>query len=255
MQETILKAKSLCKSFSNEGEQNHVLKNIDLEIYKGDFTVIMGSSGSGKSTLLYCLSGMDRPSAGEVYYNSKRVDNLKEKDLALFRRREIGFIFQQMHLVPNLSVFENITVPGYLLKKLPAKEIDKRAEQLLGEVGLTGLKGRLPSQLSGGQQQRAATARAMINGPQIIFADEPTGNLDSKSSNSVMKCLGKMNDENKTTILMVTHDSFAASFCKKIIFIKDGIVNMQIVRKGTRKEFFDHILDCLAVLGGERNDI
>ncbi len=221
MQETILKAKSLCKSFSNEGEQNHVLKNIDLEIYKGDFTVIMGSSGSGKSTLLYCLSGMDRPSAGEVYYNSKRVDNLKEKDLALFRRREIGFIFQQMHLVPNLSVFENITVPGYLLKKLPAKEIDKRAEQLLGEVGLTGLKGRLPSQLSGGQQQRAATARAMINGPQIIFADEPTGALNSKAGNEILNLMTEINIKGQT-IVMVTHDIKAATRANRIIYISDG---------------------------------
>lgn len=227
MQETILKAKSLCKSFSNEGEQNHVLKNIDLEIYKGDFTVIMGSSGSGKSTLLYCLSGMDKPSAGEVYYNSKRVDNLKEKDLALFRRREIGFIFQQMHLVPNLSVFENITVPGYLLKRLPTKEIDKRAEQLLGEVGLTGLKGRLPSQLSGGQQQRAATARAMINGPQIIFADEPTGALNSKAGNEILNLMTEINVKGQT-IVMVTHDIKAATRANRIIYISDGQIAGEI---------------------------
>lgn len=227
MPEIILKAKSLCKSFSNEGEQNHVLKNIDLEIYKGDFTVIMGSSGSGKSTLLYCLSGMDKPSAGEVYYNSKRIDNLNEKNLALFRRGEIGFIFQQMHLVPNLSVFENITVPGYLLKKFPSKEIDKRTELLLGEVGLNGLKGRLPSQLSGGQQQRVATARAMINSPQVIFADEPTGALNSKAGHEILNLMTEINLKGQS-IVMVTHDIKAATRANRIIYISDGQIAGEI---------------------------
>ncbi len=221
MPETMLRANSLCKSFSNEGEQNHVLKNIDLEIYKGDFTVIMGSSGSGKSTLLYCLSGMDKPTAGEVHYNDNRVDNLNEKDLALLRRKEIGFIFQQMHLVPNLSIFENITVPGYLLRQLPPKEVDIRAEKLLSDVGLSDFKSRMPSQLSGGQQQRVATARAMINEPKIIFADEPTGALNSKAGREILDLMTDINLKGQT-IVMVTHDIKAAIRASRILYIYDG---------------------------------
>jgi putative ABC transport system ATP-binding protein len=164
---------------------------------------------------------MDKPTAGEIHYNDKRVDNLNEKDLALFRRKEIGFIFQQMHLVPNLSIFENITVPGYLLRRIAPKEVDKRAEKLLSDVGLSDTKNRMPSQLSGGQQQRAATARAMINSPQLIFADEPTGALNSKAGHEILNLMTEINIKGQT-IVMVTHDIKAAIRANRIIYIYDG---------------------------------
>ncbi len=221
MKQVIIKTTSLCKSYSTNGQQNHVLRNIDLEIFKGDFTVIMGSSGSGKSTLLYNLSGMDSPTHGEVSFCGKRIDNLTERELAAFRRRDIGFIFQQMHLVSNLSIFENITVPGYLLKKYPNKEIEKLAENLLEKTDIKELKYRLPSQVSGGQQQRAAVARALINEPTLLFADEPTGALNSKAGTEILKLLTDLNRDGQS-ILMVTHDVKAAIRADRIIYLQDG---------------------------------
>ena len=159
---TIISAKNLCKSFANNGEQNHVLNNVDLEIYEGDFTIIMGPSGSGKSTLLYCLSGMDKATQGQVIYNNMDLTKMKEKDLALLRRGDFGFIFQQMHLVSNLTIFENVAVSGYLNKNKSAKEVKERAVMLLKKMNLENALKRLPSQVSGGEQQRAAIARAMI---------------------------------------------------------------------------------------------
>lgn len=227
MKQVIIKTASLCKSYSTNGQQNHVLRNIDLEIYTGDFTVIMGSSGSGKSTLLYNLSGMDTPTQGEVHFNGNRIDNLTEGELAAFRRKDIGFIFQQMHLVSNLSIFENITVPGYLLKKYSGKEVEKRAENLLEKTDIKELKYRLPSQISGGQQQRAAVARALINEPTLLFADEPTGALNSKAGNEILKLLTDLNRDGQS-ILMVTHDIKAAIRADRIIYLQDGQITGEI---------------------------
>ncbi|MDP4094818.1 MAG: ABC transporter ATP-binding protein [Bacillota bacterium] len=227
MKETILQTKALCKSYTTDGEQNHVLKNINLEIYKSDFTVIMGSSGSGKSTLLYNLSGMDTPTSGEVYCGTRRIDNLKENQLAKLRRTEIGFVFQQMHLVSNLSIFENITMPGYLMNKFPAREIERKALALMESMGIKELKYRLPSQVSGGQQQRAAVARAMINEPVLLFADEPTGALNSKMGREILKLLTDLN-RNGQSILMVTHDIKAAVRADRIIYLHDGQLTGEI---------------------------
>lgn len=221
MKQTIIKTKSLCKSYVTNGQQNHVLRNIDLEVYKGEFTVIMGSSGSGKSTLLYNLSGMDVPTSGEVYFEEKRIDNLKEAQLAKFRRSNIGFVFQQIHLVSNLSIFENVTVSGYLLNKHSVKEVEYRAEILLEQTGIKELKHRLPSQVSGGQQQRAAVARALINEPVLLFADEPTGALNSKTGREILKLLTDLNRAGQS-ILMVTHDVKAAVRADRIIYLHDG---------------------------------
>lgn len=225
--EIIIKAKNLCKSYSTEGAQSHVLRNIDLEICKGDFTVIMGSSGSGKSTLLYNLSGMDVPTSGEVYFRGIRIDNMKEKELAVFRRSDVGFIFQQMHLVSNLSIYENVTVPGYLLKKYPRKEIEQRAMSLFEGLGIKAFKNRLPSQVSGGQQQRAAIARALINEPCLLFADEPTGALNSKTGREILNILTDVN-KNGQSILMVTHDAKAAVRADRIVFLHDGQITGEI---------------------------
>lgn len=238
MSEVILKTESLCKTYMTNGLENHVLKAIDIEIYKGDFTVIMGSSGSGKSTLLYNISGMDTPTSGKVYFDGKRIDNLKEKELAKFRRVDVGFVFQQMHLVSNLSIFENITVPGYLVGKKSKKEIENRAELILEEVGIKDLKNRLPSQVSGGQQQRAGVARALINAPALIFADEPTGALNSKTSTEILDILCKLNNAGQS-ILMVTHDVKAAVRADRIIYLHDGQVSGE-TRLGKHSSDNDH---------------
>lgn len=221
MKSVILKTKNLCKSFANDGEQNHVLNNIDLEIYEGDFTVIMGPSGSGKSTLLYSLSGMDKLTCGEIKYKNEVISNYNEKELTALRCGEFSFVFQQSHLVSNLTLFENIVVPGFLNKNKSANEVKKRAESLIETMNLKGAKKRLPSQVSGGEQQRAAIARALINEPSIIFADEPTGALNRNNTNTVLDLLTKVN-MNKQSIVMVTHDLNSAIRGNRILYIEDG---------------------------------
>lgn len=228
MKEIIIQAKDLCKSYANDGQQTHVLRNINLEIYSHDFTVIMGSSGSGKSTLLYNLSGMDSPTGGEVYYQKERIDHLSEKKLAKLRRGSIGFVFQQIHLVSNLSIYENVTVPGYLLEKSTRREVENKAEGLLEKVGVKELKRRLPSQISGGQQQRAAVARALINDPPLLFADEPTGALNSKTGREILNLLTDLNKD-KQSILMVTHDIKAAIRANRIIYLQDGQITGEMM--------------------------
>lgn len=221
MDSVLLKTKDLCKSFSNNGEQNHVLNQVSMEIYQGDFTVIMGSSGSGKSTLLYCISGMDTITSGDVWYEGKPVKGMNEKEMAMLRRGDFGFVFQQMHLVSNLSLFENVAVPGYLNKSRTTKETNQRAEELLEQVNIQGAMKRLPSQVSGGEQQRAAIARAMINEPKLLFADEPTGALNQKNTKDVMALLAKINKKGQS-ILMVTHDVRAAIYGNRILYLEDG---------------------------------
>ncbi|MGB4661303.1 MAG: ABC transporter ATP-binding protein [Mobilitalea sp.] len=224
MKNIILQAKSLCKNFATNGIQNHVLNNVDLELYEGDFTVIMGSSGSGKSTLLYSLSGMDTATSGEVIYNHKDITKMSENELSSLRRNDFGFVFQQMHLVSNLSLYENVVVPGYLPKKYPVKKVNEKGLQLLEKVGITSQKMRLPSQVSGGEQQRACIARALINDPAVIFADEPTGALNKAIGKEVLNLLTKINQEGQS-ILMVTHDVKAAIRANRILYIEDGTIS------------------------------
>lgn len=221
MKEILLTAKDLCKSFANNGGQNHVLDNVNLDIYKGDFTVIMGASGSGKSTLLYCLSGMDGITSGEVSFEEKVISRYKEKEMAMLRAREFGFVFQQMHLVSNLTLFENITVPGYLDKQKSSLDVKARAEKLLESVNIEKARDRLPSQVSGGEAQRAAIARAMISEPKLLFADEPTGALNRRNTDDVLKLLTRLNEEGQS-ILMVTHDVRAAIRANRLIYLEDG---------------------------------
>ena len=223
MKETILSAKGLCKSFAHNGGQVHILTGVDIDIYKGDFTVIMGASGSGKSTMLYALSGMDRATGGQVIYNGSDIVKMNEKQLASLRHADFGFIFQQMHLVSNLSLFENITVPGYLNKNRTADETDKRAEELMEKMGISHIKTQMPRQCSGGEQQRCAIARAVINSPELLFADEPTGALNKKNTNEVLDLLTDLNSKGQS-ILMVTHDPRAACRATRLIYIEDGSV-------------------------------
>ena len=221
MKNTILSAKGLCKSFAHNGGQLHILSHVDLELYKGDFTVIMGASGSGKSTLLYALSGMDRATAGQVLYNGRDIVTMKEKELAKLRHTDFGFIFQQMHLVSNLSLLENILVPGYLNKTKTAAEVKARAGELLDQMGISKVGTHLPSQVSGGEQQRCAIARAVINTPSLLFADEPTGALNRKNTTEVLNLLTELNHSGQS-ILMVTHDIRAALRATRLLYLVDG---------------------------------
>lgn len=227
MKNILLKTKDLCKSFASDGVQTHVLNQINLVVYEGDFTVIMGSSGSGKSTLLYCLSGMDTVTSGEVYYRNECISALSEKKTALLRRGDFGFIFQQMHLVSNLSLFENVSVPGYLSKTRTTQETNQCAKTLLEKMNLEKAIKRLPSQVSGGEQQRAAIARALINEPKLLFADEPTGALNRKNAIDVMALLGTINAEGQS-ILMVTHDVKSALHATRILYLEDGVITGEL---------------------------
>ena len=221
MKYTILSAKELCKSFAHNGGQIHILSHVDMELYEGDLTVIMGASGSGKSTLLYALSGMDRATAGQVIYGGNDIVKMNEKGLARLRHTDFGFVFQQMHLVSNLSLFENIAVPGYLNKNKSAVQVKERAEKLLEQMGISHIKAHLPSQVSGGEQQRCAIARAVINEPKLLFADEPTGALNRRNTTEVLDLLTELNRSGQS-ILMVTHDMRAALRATRILYIADG---------------------------------
>ncbi|MBE5961942.1 MAG: ABC transporter ATP-binding protein [Lachnospiraceae bacterium] len=256
MSETVLEAKYITKVYGNAGEENatKALNGVDVKIEAGDFVAIMGPSGSGKSTLVNILSGITKPTSGTVTIKGRQIETMNPSEMALFRRRSLGFVFQEFNLLDSLTMKENIVLPMVLDKK-PAQQMEAKAYEIMHLFGIEAVGHKYPYEVSGGQQQRAAVSRALMNDPVIVFADEPTGNLDSKSSNAVMNCFKTMNEEKNTTILMVTHDVFAASFCKEVIFIKDGRITLTAERKGTRKEFFSHILDCQAVVGGESNEI
>ncbi len=221
MKKAILTAKELCKSFAHNGGQLHIISNVDMQLFEGDFTVIMGASGSGKSTLLYALSGMDRATSGSIMYEGMDLVKLKEKKLAELRHTDFGFVFQQMHLVSNLTIFENVAVTGYLNKSVSAKETNRRTDELLEKMSISHIKTHLPSQVSGGEQQRCAIARAVINKPKLIFADEPTGALNRKNTSDVLDLMTQLNCEGQS-ILMVTHDVRAAARANRILYISDG---------------------------------
>ncbi len=221
MKNVILSARGLCKSFAHNGGQLHILRNVDLDLYEGDFTVIMGSSGSGKSTLLYALSGMDAASAGEVMYKDKNIVTATENELSALRHTDFGFVFQQMHLVSNLTLFENVAICGYLNKNRTQKEVAERVNELLDGMNLSEVKTHLPSQVSGGEQQRCAIARAVINDPALLFADEPTGALNKTNTIEVLNLLTYLNSRGQS-ILMVTHDLRAALRASRLLYLEDG---------------------------------
>jgi putative ABC transport system ATP-binding protein len=213
----------LCKSFISDGEVNNVIKNMDLEIRKEDFTVIMGSSGSGKSTLLYLLSGMDQVTSGKVYLEGEDITNLNERKLAAIRKSKIGFVFQAINLVQDLTIYENVLSPTYRSGRSKV-EIAERIESLLGKMELKEHQKKFPSQLSGGQKQRAAICRALINEPDILFADEPTGALNSSQGQNVLDIFTKIHTEGQS-VVMVTHDLKAALRGNRIIYLKDGRID------------------------------
>lgn len=219
----ILEAKDLCKTFSNGSVQQHVLKNLNITINEGDFVVIMGSSGSGKSTLLYSLSGMDRPTLGTISYKGEEIQNYSNDQLAIFRRKNCGFVFQQNYLNDSMSVLDNILVSGLLLNK-DKKELAKKAKELLLAVGLNeNVFNKYPSQLSGGECQRVAMVRGFINQPAILFADEPTGALNSQNTENVLNILTQFNRQGQT-IVMVTHDMKSARRGNIVKYLSDGVI-------------------------------
>jgi len=224
MQNTILSTNKLCKTFSSGGIQQHVLKNLDIHIIQGDFTVIMGASGAGKSTLLYALSGMDKPTLGEIHFEGQEISGLTNDRLAIFRRDNCGFVFQQIYLLNNMSIFDNILACGLLVNK-NRKAVAKRAKQLLSRLKLDETVWRkFPSQVSGGEAQRAGIVRALINNPKIVFADEPTGALNSTFGEAVLDALTEVNEQGQS-IVMVTHDMKSARRGNRILYLRDGVVH------------------------------
>ena len=221
MQKAILTTSKLCKTFSSGGLQQHILKNLDLEIYEGDFTVIMGPSGAGKSTLLYALSGMDKPTLGAINFSGREIGELSNDKLAVFRRDNCGFVFQQIYLLNNMSILDNIIACGLLVSK-NRRAVSERAKQLLQRLNLSETVWRkFPAQISGGEAQRAGIARALINDPKIVFADEPTGALNSANGLAVLDALSEVNGQGQS-VIMVTHDMKSARRGSRILYLQDG---------------------------------
>lgn len=251
---SILEAQKIYKSYGNKFNRQEVLKGIDIQVEEGDFVSIMGASGSGKTTLLNVLSSIDKVSQGMIKINGKDIVGMKEKQLAEFRKNHLGFIFQDYNLLDTLTVKENILLP-LSITKTPKKEAEKKFHQLATELGIAEIKDKYPNEISGGQKQRTSAARAFIHNPSIIFADEPTGALDSKSASDLLNKLSGLNEKLGATIIMVTHDPMAASFSRRVIFIKDGQMYTQL-NKGeeTRQTFLKDIMKTQGVLGGVHDE-
>lgn len=251
---SILKAAKLHKSYGTKFNRQEVLKGIDLQVEKGEFVSIMGASGSGKTTLLNVLSSIDRASQGSIWINGIDMTAMKEKELAAFRKQQLGFIFQEYNLLDTLTVKENILLP-LTITKTPKQEAEARFQAIAADLGIYDIRDKYPSELSGGQKQRTSSARAFIHEPGIIFADEPTGALDSKSASDLLHKLEHLNEKRTATIMMVTHDPAAASFGSRVIFIKDGLMYTQL-NKGdqSRQAFFEAILKTQALLSGVQHE-
>ena len=250
--ETILRVESLTKHYGKEPNITKALNGISFQVVKGEFLGIMGSSGSGKTTLLNCLATIIKPTDGSIQMQEKDLGQLKGSQLADYRGKEIGYLFQNFELLDNLTAKENILLP-LSLHKVDANESKLRLELLSQYLDISELLDKFPSQLSGGQRQRVAAARALILDPKIVFADEPTGALDSKNATTLMQKLSEMNQVEETTILMVTHDSVAASFCNRILFIQDGKLFHEIRRdypRESQEDFYHRILKVMAALAG-----
>mgnify|MGYP000094394298 FL=1 len=250
---TILKVDHIEKYYGNKGNITRAIDDISFDVEEGEYIGIMGASGSGKTTLLNCISTIDSATAGHIYLEGEDLTTLKSSQLERFRREKLGFIFQDFNLLDTLTGFENIAL-ALTIMKVPAKEIGQRVQKVAELLNITDVLSKHPYQMSGGQRQRVASARAIVTNPSMILADEPTGALDSKSARMLLESFRKLNDEIQATILMVTHDAFTASYCKRILFIKDGKLFNELIR-GTesRKEFFDRIMEVIALLGGDLN--
>lgn len=233
--DVLLQGRHIYKSYRQGKKSNPVLEDVNVEIYEGDFTVIMGSSGAGKSTLLYCLSGMDSISDGDVSYRGQKISRYREKQMAALRTKEFGFVFQQTHLVSNLTLFENVAVAGYVSGKRKAKEVQDNARELLARMRVEDAVMRFPAQVSGGEAQRAAIARAVINRPSLVFADEPTGALNKSNSEEVLGLLADLHRGGQG-IVMVTHDVRAALYGTRILYMEDGKILDELAMGGCEEQ-------------------
>ena len=249
----MLQVKHLSKSYTSGNQIYPVLNDVSLKVEKGEFVAVMGPSGSGKTTLLNCISCFIPHEQGEVRLADQDISNLDEKELARVRNRQMGFVFQDFMLLDGLSVFENICLPQ-IIAHGPVVQMEEKAKNICRLFGIEKIMEKYPAEISGGEKQRTAVARALMNQPYVILADEPTGNRDSKSCKAVIDAFLQAKREMGATIFMVTHDSFAASFCDRVIVLKDGQVYGELKRKGTRREFMDGLLDTIRTLGGDGDD-
>lgn len=251
----VLKIENVEKYYGNKSNITKAIDNISFDVESGEFVAIMGASGSGKTTLLNCISSVDKVTSGHIIINDEDITKMKAKSLTKFRRKELGFIFQDFNLLDTLTCKENIAL-ALTINKINTKEIEKRIIEVSKELDIEDIMNKYPYEVSGGQKQRVAAARAIITKPSLILADEPTGALDSKSSRALLEKFEMLNDEFKSTILMVTHDAFTASYADRIIFIKDGRIFNEIVKgEKSRKEFFENIIDIVTLLGGDLNNV
>ncbi|MFL0252626.1 ABC transporter ATP-binding protein [Clostridium neuense] len=253
--QNILSVEKIEKYYGNKGNITKALDNISFKVDKGEFVGIMGPSGSGKTTLLNCISTIDTVTTGHIFINDKDITTLKAKGLEEFRRDELGFIFQDFNLLDTLTAYENIAL-ALTIQQRKSSEIDALIKKVADKLEITEVLDKYPFQMSGGQKQRVASARALVTEPSLILADEPTGALDSKSSRLLLDSFEKLNEELQATILMVTHDSFTASYAHRILFIKDGRIFNELIRENdTRKQFFNKIIEVVSLLGGDASDV
>ena len=250
----LLKVVEIEKYYGHRSSLTKAIDDISFKVDKGEFVAIMGASGSGKTTLLNCISTIDNVTVGHIYLEGEDVTSLKGKNLNRFRREKLGFIFQDFNLLDTLTAYENISL-ALSIQKQPANAIDAAVNKVAQQLGITDVLKKYPYQMSGGQKQRVASARAIVTNPSLILADEPTGALDSKSSKMLLERFEYLNKEYEATIMMVTHDSFSASYAGRVIFIKDGKIYHEISKgEDSRKEFFNKIIDVVTLLGGDLND-
>jgi len=250
----LLKIDHIEKYYGSKSVLTKAIDDISLTVNEGEFVAIMGASGSGKTTLLNCISTIDRVTSGHIFLENTDITTIKGKELNRFRREKLGFIFQDFNLLDTLTAYENIALALSIQKK-PAAEIDKAIKKVADQLGITEVLQKYPYQMSGGQKQRVASARAIVTAPKLILADEPTGALDSKSAKLLLERFRYLNTECGATIMMVTHDSFTASYAGRVIFIKDGKIFNEINRgSDSRKQFFDKIIDVVTLLGGDMSD-
>ncbi|MFJ7828013.1 ABC transporter ATP-binding protein [Psychrobacillus sp. NPDC096623] len=251
---TILSGRKIKKIYGKKATAQEVLKGIDLEVGEGEFVGIMGPSGSGKTTLLNVLASIDKVTEGVIEISGQNLRTMKEKALANFRREQLGFIFQDYNLLDTLTVKENILLP-LSISKVSKQKAEQRFQEITRTLDIQELVNKYPNEISGGQKQRTSAARALISNPTIVFADEPTGALDSKSATALLSNLEKINKDKKVTIMMVTHDAVAASFCSRVLFLKDGQLYTELYKgEKNRKQFFQEIINTQVVLGGDGYD-
>ena len=250
----IVEGTQIKKIYGAKGNVFTALDNIDLTVYEGEFVGIMGPSGAGKSTLLNVVATIDQPTSGEILIDGTNIRSMNEEQLSAFRRDKLGFIFQDYHLLDTLTVKENIVLP-LALAKMNVSTLEEKVIDVADRFGIRSILDKYPYQISGGQKQRTAAARAIVTKPSLLLADEPTGALDSKSATDLLESLKDLSEQDHATILMVTHDGFAASYCQRVLFIKDGKLFTELVKGNkTRREFFNKVLDVLSALGGGTSD-